>query len=277
MVHEAMVLEYSGRHLAMIELAAALKLLLYLSLIACIFVPWGLAPRRRRPRRLRHRRSRPTLAKLALGGFLLVAVRDLDRQDAGVPRAAIPGRRPDAGPARHAPAVRVAELLMSAASLRHRAPAGRRPGAGELHAALPGPPVRRCSTSSRCTPWCCRPSVAWQAYIQDAPHLYVTAAIALVLQGASSSRWRCAASSCGSASTARSRRWSASARPCWPAWASSRCRWWSCSRSPPAADPLAREDLAFALSVVLLGPADDGDAAQRGEPGRSASCRWRTA
>jgi formate hydrogenlyase subunit 4 len=44
MVHEAMVLEYSGRHLAMIELAAAVKLLLYVSLIACIFFPWGLAP-----------------------------------------------------------------------------------------------------------------------------------------------------------------------------------------------------------------------------------------
>ena len=43
MVHEAMVLEYSGRHLAVIELAAALKLLLYVSLIACIFAPWGLA------------------------------------------------------------------------------------------------------------------------------------------------------------------------------------------------------------------------------------------
>jgi formate hydrogenlyase subunit 4 len=43
MVHEAMVLEYSGRHLALIELAAALKLLLYASLIACVFVPWGLA------------------------------------------------------------------------------------------------------------------------------------------------------------------------------------------------------------------------------------------
>lgn len=43
MVHEAMVLEYSGRHLAMIEFAAALKLLLYVSLIACIFVPWGMA------------------------------------------------------------------------------------------------------------------------------------------------------------------------------------------------------------------------------------------
>lgn len=44
MVHEAMVLEYSGRHLAVIELAASLKLLLYLSLIACVFTPWGLAP-----------------------------------------------------------------------------------------------------------------------------------------------------------------------------------------------------------------------------------------
>jgi len=43
MVHEAMILEYSGRHLAVIELASALKLLLYLSLIACIFVPWTLA------------------------------------------------------------------------------------------------------------------------------------------------------------------------------------------------------------------------------------------
>ena len=42
MVHEAMVLEYSGRHLAMIEFAAFLKLLLYISLISCVFVPWGL-------------------------------------------------------------------------------------------------------------------------------------------------------------------------------------------------------------------------------------------
>ena len=40
MVHEAMVLEYSGRHLALIDLAAQLKLVLYASLIACIFVPW---------------------------------------------------------------------------------------------------------------------------------------------------------------------------------------------------------------------------------------------
>jgi formate hydrogenlyase subunit 4 len=43
MVHEAMVLEYSGRHLALIDLCAQLKLLLYVSLIACMFMPWGAA------------------------------------------------------------------------------------------------------------------------------------------------------------------------------------------------------------------------------------------
>jgi formate hydrogenlyase subunit 4 len=43
MVHEAMVLEYSGRHLALIDLSASLKLILYVSLIACLFAPWGIA------------------------------------------------------------------------------------------------------------------------------------------------------------------------------------------------------------------------------------------
>jgi formate hydrogenlyase subunit 4 len=43
MVHEAMILEYSGRHLALMEAAGMLKLLLFLSLIACIFCPWGIA------------------------------------------------------------------------------------------------------------------------------------------------------------------------------------------------------------------------------------------
>ena len=70
MVPEAMVLEYSGRHLALIELAASLKLLLYVSLIGCIFAPWGMATA-----------GEGLLAyfigvaaylgKLALGGFLL--------------------------------------------------------------------------------------------------------------------------------------------------------------------------------------------------------------
>ncbi len=70
MVHEAMVLEYSGRYLALIELASALKLLLYISLIACVFFPVGLA---------RHDAGLQAMAiglgaylmKLAIGGFLL--------------------------------------------------------------------------------------------------------------------------------------------------------------------------------------------------------------
>jgi formate hydrogenlyase subunit 4 len=43
MVHEAMILEYSGRHLAVIELASYLKLVLYVSIIGCVFFPWGIA------------------------------------------------------------------------------------------------------------------------------------------------------------------------------------------------------------------------------------------
>ena len=43
MIHEAMILEYSGRHLALIEWAIQLKLMLYGVLIANIFFPWGIA------------------------------------------------------------------------------------------------------------------------------------------------------------------------------------------------------------------------------------------
>jgi len=43
MIHEAMILEYSGRHLAMMELAAQLKLLLYSVLIVNLFFPWGMS------------------------------------------------------------------------------------------------------------------------------------------------------------------------------------------------------------------------------------------
>jgi len=43
MIHEAMILEYSGRHLALIEWAAQIKLLIYGVLIVNIFFPWGIA------------------------------------------------------------------------------------------------------------------------------------------------------------------------------------------------------------------------------------------
>ena len=44
MIHEAMILEYSARHLALIEWAVALKLLTYSALGIALFVPWGIAP-----------------------------------------------------------------------------------------------------------------------------------------------------------------------------------------------------------------------------------------
>jgi formate hydrogenlyase subunit 4 len=43
MIHEAIVLEYSGRYLALIEWAAALKLLIFFTLLGNLFVPWGVA------------------------------------------------------------------------------------------------------------------------------------------------------------------------------------------------------------------------------------------
>lgn len=43
MIHEAMILEYSGRYLALVEWASWLKLLIFFSLMANLFAPWGLA------------------------------------------------------------------------------------------------------------------------------------------------------------------------------------------------------------------------------------------
>ncbi len=70
MVHEAMVLEYSGRHLAVIEAASNVKLLLYLSVIACAFAPWGIALPGSGPSGYLLGVASYAL-KLAAGGFLL--------------------------------------------------------------------------------------------------------------------------------------------------------------------------------------------------------------
>jgi formate hydrogenlyase subunit 4 len=70
MVHEAMVLEYSGRHLALIDLSSELKLLLYISVIGCLFMPWGIAPPNGNvPEIVIGLAS--YVAKLMVGGFLL--------------------------------------------------------------------------------------------------------------------------------------------------------------------------------------------------------------
>jgi formate hydrogenlyase subunit 4 len=70
MVHEAMVLEYSGRHLALIELSASLKLVVYVSLIACLFAPWGLTGAEAATAALAIGVA-AYIGKLAAGGFLL--------------------------------------------------------------------------------------------------------------------------------------------------------------------------------------------------------------
>ena len=43
MIHEAMILEFSGRYLALVEWAAGMKLFLFLTLLSNLFFPWGVA------------------------------------------------------------------------------------------------------------------------------------------------------------------------------------------------------------------------------------------
>jgi formate hydrogenlyase subunit 4 len=70
MVHEAMVLEYSGRHLALIDLSSQLKLLLYISVIGCLFTPWGIASSNESALEIATGVA-AYVVKLTVGGFLL--------------------------------------------------------------------------------------------------------------------------------------------------------------------------------------------------------------
>src|SRR3954454_11079454 len=73
MIHEAMVLEYSGRHLAMIEWAAALKLFNYSCIGLALFCPFGIAEGSGDWRAIAL--ALPVLvAKLAVGGAALAAI-----------------------------------------------------------------------------------------------------------------------------------------------------------------------------------------------------------
>ncbi|MBI4756639.1 MAG: NADH-quinone oxidoreductase subunit H [Betaproteobacteria bacterium] len=72
MIHEAMILEYSGRHLALIEWAVALKLFTYSALGLALFMPWGIAE-------TGNFAAMPLavlalLVKLAAGGFALATI-----------------------------------------------------------------------------------------------------------------------------------------------------------------------------------------------------------
>jgi formate hydrogenlyase subunit 4 len=72
MIHEALILEYSGRHLALLEWAAALKLFAYSCAGLALFFPWGVAEANDHAALLW---ALPVLlAKLAAGGFLLAVI-----------------------------------------------------------------------------------------------------------------------------------------------------------------------------------------------------------
>jgi formate hydrogenlyase subunit 4 len=43
MIHEGMILEYSGKNLALMELASMAKLSMFLAILASVFIPWGIA------------------------------------------------------------------------------------------------------------------------------------------------------------------------------------------------------------------------------------------
>jgi formate hydrogenlyase subunit 4 len=69
MIHEALILEYSGRHLALLEWAASLKLFAYACIGLALFFPWGVAEAQAPLAMLL---ALPALVfKLAVIGFLL--------------------------------------------------------------------------------------------------------------------------------------------------------------------------------------------------------------
>lgn len=75
MIHEAMILEYSGRHLALIEWAASLKLFAYSCLGIALFFPFGI-PEAADPLSLLLAGA-TLVAKLAVGGFALALIETL--------------------------------------------------------------------------------------------------------------------------------------------------------------------------------------------------------
>ncbi len=75
MVHEAMILEYSGRHLALIEWAASLKLFAYSCLGIALFFPFGI-PEAADPLSLISAAA-ILILKLTIGGFILALIETL--------------------------------------------------------------------------------------------------------------------------------------------------------------------------------------------------------
>ena len=180
MVHEAMVLEYSGRHLALIELASWLKLLLYISLISCVFAPWGLA------------HEDEGLAAHAIGilayfGKLAVAGASLALFETTIAKMRV-FRVPD-----FVGVALMLALLAVSVAFRFGEPLMKGLAFDFAHLLAGGLVLisfmllYQNRLYSLLNVFALQAvvlalSVAWQAYVQDAPHLYVTAAIAIVFK-----------------------------------------------------------------------------------------------
>ena len=76
MIHEALILEYSARHLALLEWAASLKLFVYSGIGLALFFPWGVAEANAP---LALVLALPVLVfKLAIGGALMALIETLN-------------------------------------------------------------------------------------------------------------------------------------------------------------------------------------------------------
>jgi len=177
MVHEAMVLEYSGRHLAMIEAAAAVKLVLYFSLIACLFFPFGIANRSDDCDRRRQLFAQDACPRRAVADR-----RDERRQDAGIPLSNLSRRRVCRSRACRVLALRVAGILMPSLwfDIAHLF-AG---GVLVLSLVL----LYQDRVTAAINVFALQAimlalSVGWQAFIQSEPLLLVTALLALAVKG----------------------------------------------------------------------------------------------
>ena len=118
--------EPRGRHLALWEAQAALRLTLWLALIAAIFVPFGAAPAGSGPLAWLVGLVAWVAEDGACSALALAALRERDRQDAGVPRAGVPRRRAAAGPAGRGAALRLDGAGVMTGATRRRAEAASR-------------------------------------------------------------------------------------------------------------------------------------------------------
>lgn len=77
MIHEAMLLEYSARHLALVEWASSLKLFNYACIGFALFLPWGIAPRGQDSMMALLLAIVALLGKLTVGGAALALIESL--------------------------------------------------------------------------------------------------------------------------------------------------------------------------------------------------------